>query len=286
MAVKLSIITVNLNNREGLQKTIDSVVSQTFTDYEYIIIDGGSTDGSVDIIKQYEDRITYWISEPDNGVYNAMNKGIIQAKGEYCNFLNSGDYYAENILNKVFCDNSNDDIIYGNCVHIINNLRKEIKFPATLTMLNFFHTSINHQSTFIKKKLFDVYGYYDETLENVSDWKFFLQTIILNNCSTKYLDSVIVYFDGTGISSTRYHISVKERECIQNEYIPRFVSDYILLKRLVNSDYYQIYEFLRSKKTIRFLFHLAKKIIKIIKLITKNQKKVNHENSNDKENCQ
>jgi len=84
--MKLSIITVNLNNAAGLQKTIESVITQTFTDYEYIIIDGGSTDGSVDVIKQHADKITYWVSEPDKGIYNAMNKGILQAKGEYCLF--------------------------------------------------------------------------------------------------------------------------------------------------------------------------------------------------------
>ena len=89
--MKLSIITVNLNNRDGLQKTIDSVVSQTFKDYEWIVIDGGSTDGSKELIEQYADHFTDWVSEPDKGIYNAMNKGIGMASGEYIQFLNSGD---------------------------------------------------------------------------------------------------------------------------------------------------------------------------------------------------
>ena len=88
--MKLSIITVNLNNRDGLQRTIDSVVSQTFTDYEWIVIDGGSTDGSRELIGQHQDRFAYWCSEPDKGIYNAMNKGIAHAKGEWLQFLNSG----------------------------------------------------------------------------------------------------------------------------------------------------------------------------------------------------
>ena len=96
MHPKLSIITVNLNNAAGLQKTIESVINQTFTDYEFIIIDGGSTDSSLEIIKQYANKITYWVSEPDNGIYNGMNKGIGQADGEYCFFLNSGDWMIEN----------------------------------------------------------------------------------------------------------------------------------------------------------------------------------------------
>ena len=87
----LSIITVNLNNCDGLQKTIDSVVGQTFTDYEWIVIDGGSMDGSRELIEQYADCLAYWCSEPDNGIYNAMNKGISRATGEWLLFLNSGD---------------------------------------------------------------------------------------------------------------------------------------------------------------------------------------------------
>ena len=86
--MKLSVITINFNNRDGLRKTIESVVNQTYKDFEYIVIDGGSTDGSVDVIKEYTDRIDYWVSEPDKGIYNAMNKGIDVAQGEYCLFLN------------------------------------------------------------------------------------------------------------------------------------------------------------------------------------------------------
>ncbi len=91
--MKLSIITVNLNNKDGLQKTIDSVISQTFKDFEWIVIDGGSTDGSKELIEKYSDYISYWVSEPDKGIYNAMNKGIKVAKGDYLEFLNSGDIF-------------------------------------------------------------------------------------------------------------------------------------------------------------------------------------------------
>jgi glycosyltransferase involved in cell wall biosynthesis len=89
--VKLSIITINKDNARGLEKTIQSVMGQTYNDFEYIVIDGASSDDSVDIIKRYADRMTYWVSEPDTGIYNAMNKGIRKAQGEYCLFLNSGD---------------------------------------------------------------------------------------------------------------------------------------------------------------------------------------------------
>ena len=113
-SVKLSIITVNLNNLEGLKRTYESVVCQTFTDYEWIVIDGGSTDGSREFIEQHQDKFAYWCSEPDKGIYNAMNKGIVRAKGEYLNFMNSGDCFAcEETLAGVFGRERTADILYG-----------------------------------------------------------------------------------------------------------------------------------------------------------------------------
>ena len=110
----LSIITINYNNLEGLKKTIESVCSQTYRDYEWIVIDGGSTDGSRELIEENKSHIHYWVSEPDNGIYHAMNKGIAQAKGDYCQFLNSGDYYiAPNTLQQVFSHDELADVNYG-----------------------------------------------------------------------------------------------------------------------------------------------------------------------------
>ena len=101
--MKLSIITVNFNDAEGLERTIKSVVSQTFCDYEFIIIDGGSTDGSIEVINKYESYIDYWASEPDGGIYPGMNKGLRQAKGEYLNFMNGGDcYHSPDVLQNIF----------------------------------------------------------------------------------------------------------------------------------------------------------------------------------------
>ena len=113
-SVKLSIITVNLNNLEGLKKTYESVVCQTFTDYEWLVIDGGSTDGSREFIEQHQNKFAYWCSEPDKGIYNAMNKGIVRAKGEYLNFMNSGDCFVKKeTLAGVFGEERKVDILYG-----------------------------------------------------------------------------------------------------------------------------------------------------------------------------
>ena len=113
----LSIITINYNNAAGLEKTIKSVISQTCKRYEFIIIDGGSKDGSKDIIEKYQDQITYWVSEPDNGIYNAMNKGVKVAKGEYCIFMNSGDIFVDNdVIRDVFNIGFSADIITGGII--------------------------------------------------------------------------------------------------------------------------------------------------------------------------
>lgn len=159
---KLSIITVNLNNQEGLNKTIESVIVQDFSDFEFIIIDGGSIDGSREIIEHYSDKINFWTSEPDSGVYQAMNKGIANAKGKYLLFLNSGDFLADQfVLKKVFSIENTADILAGKCnitkngkvVHITNP-------PEEITFGYLYNKGLNHQSTFIKKSLFDKYGLY------------------------------------------------------------------------------------------------------------------------------
>ena len=111
--MKLSIITINLNNADGLYRTINSVINQTYKNIEYIIIDGGSSDNSCDVIKKFEEHLTYWISENDNGIYEAMNKGIIKSTGDYIYILNSGDIlYSNNTIKNVFVNNSIIDNTY------------------------------------------------------------------------------------------------------------------------------------------------------------------------------
>ena len=123
--MKYSVITINYNNREGLKHTIDSVVCQTYTDFEFIIIDGGSTDGSVEIIREYEEHITYWVSEKDHGIYHAMNKGVAQAHGDYCIFMNSGDcFHSSYVLDSI--KEYQEDIICGKVIKG-NNTKTEKK---------------------------------------------------------------------------------------------------------------------------------------------------------------
>jgi Predicted glycosyltransferases len=245
--LKLSVITINLNNYSGLLKTIESVREQSFKDYEFIIIDGGSNDGSVELIKKNSDIITYWVSEPDHGIYNAMNKGILKATGEYCQFLNSGDYLSEkNILEKVFSCAESPDIMVGNTFMVYpDRIEKQesliSKKKNAVSLYDILTESICHQSVFIKRYLFDKYGLYDEKYKVISDWKFFAQTIGLAGVSVGYIDEYIVYFDMSGISSIE-ELHWSEYDKVYAEVVPRSISyDMEELKVLRFIKYYGVF---------------------------------------------
>ena len=205
--MKLSVITINYNNRDGLRKTVESVVNQTCRDFEYIIIDGGSTDGSVDVIKQYADRIDYWVSEPDKGIYNAMNKGIAVAHGEYLNFMNSGDcLHCMDTIADVLPLLVGKDFYVGDIVNESNGRRDVVKFPRDLSpktiVDQIVFRLIPHQASFIRKSLFKKFGNYREDLRIASDWYFFYRTLVMNGASIEPLCKTIAIFDTTGISCT------------------------------------------------------------------------------------
>ena len=194
----LSIISINLNNAFGLQKTIESVEQQNFYAYEHIIIDGGSNDESIQIISNYASRsshLSYWISEKDKGIYNAMNKGILQAKGEYLLFLNSGDYLEPNILSQIEQELTGEGIIYGDLYYISSEKKEKtlITFPdpplnASLVISRDFY--LPHPASLIKRQLFDN-ELYNEHYKIISDWDFWVKCIILKNCTTKHISMPI-----------------------------------------------------------------------------------------------
>lgn len=227
---KLSIITVNLNNATGLEKTMQSVFAQTFTDYEYIIIDGGSSDKSVEQIKKHQNKLVYWISEKDKGVYNAMNKGIVKATGDYLLFLNSGDYLVDAyVCERMLGEEDTDaDIIYGKTEMVFPDGHKEVReIPASWTVEYLIKTAPNHNSSFISKRLFDEYGLYDETLKIVADWAFFFKVVITGNATTAYKDvNVVVYrMDGISNQPEGLELMKNERARVINEKLPPAVRD-------------------------------------------------------------
>lgn len=229
--MKLSIITINLNNKAGLERTIQSVTSQTYQDIEYIVIDGGSTDGSVDIIKKNERKITYWISEKDKGIYNAMNKGILKANGEYCLFIDSGDFFIKStILDEMISYIDGEDILYGNgFFEAKNNTLDKLECPVKLTLGFFTMYCLLHPCTLIKRSLFIEYGLYNESNRIVSDGEFFINTTILNNVKTKLIPLDIAIAEDNGISrNTEFkEILEDERKKLFSNYFPGYVIDFM-----------------------------------------------------------
>lgn len=243
---RLSVITVNYNNAAGLEKTIGSVGSQTYDSIEFLIIDGGSKDGSKEIIDKYAAKLYYWISEPDKGIYHAMNKGINAATGDYCLFLNSGDiFYDRHVVKNALKNIDNEDIIYGNAVKIKPHYERLIKYSPKLTLYDFIkiEPALHHQASFIKKNLFDKYGQYDESIKIIADWEFFFRTIILNRAKTKYIDQTICVFEGTGLSNS-LPVGNKmriEANLWRDNYLKMHFPDYIL------DDYKKLDYFLSCK---------------------------------------
>ena len=215
-----SIITINRNNSAGLRQTMESVVAQQNCDMEYVVVDGASTDGSVEVIKQYAalPRLK-WVSEPDSGIYNAMNKGISMSEGDYIVFVNSGDTLVSpsvmQRLTQALAETGRPAILYGNIIKVWPDGRtlkgKGRKDP--FTMFSFYRGTLDHPGTCIRRDLYDTYGMMDETMKICSDWAWFMKAIVFGEEKPVYADIDTVYFDMTGISES----SGKVRERLRNE---------------------------------------------------------------------
>lgn len=257
--MRLSIITINRNNAAGLRKTMESVFMQTYRDIEYIVIDGGSTDSSVEVIKDYVNQLKIedrklkidWISEPDKGVYNAMNKGIKRATGEYVYILNSGDCVAAPntiermvaVLNSLNANSlnitENVPILLGNIVRVYENNKEYAPLPRVrdnrgiddrltprpmdVSMLTFYSGTVPQDAAFVRRELFEKYGYFDESLKICADWKLYLNMIALGGIRPMHVDIDVVLFDMSGISNTNNELRLAERRAYLEEVLPSSV---------------------------------------------------------------
>lgn len=273
--MKLSIITINRNNAAGLEKTLKSVATQTCKDFEHVIIDGASTDNSVDVIKKYESSLSTlktthpvkWISEPDKGIYNAMNKGIRMASGEYIQILNSGDsLFDEHVVERMLAaleEKKYPEILYGNMIKQWPDGRTlcDRCGNGRLSMLSFYHGTLNHNSAYIRRSLFERFGYYDEDLKIVSDWEWYLKAIPLGGVQPVYVNLDVTFFDMTGVSeSNTAYWKVERRPVLEREVPPmiladydRYASDMYLVDRLKKHHLYGVVRFME-----RVLFKLEK----------------------------
>lgn len=244
---RLSIITINYNNFQGLQKTLESVGCQTCTEFEHIIIDGGSTDGSKEIIEEYAKSASYnvnWVSEKDSGIYNAMNKGIKCAKGEYIQILNSGDCLAspdvvERMLKELKTQNSNRpapiSIFYGNMIKDFGGGKLSIDTCGSFnytpeSFLYFYNGTLNHDCAYIRRDLFDKYGYYNEQMKICSDWEWYVRAIVIGGEETVYTNIDVTIFDMNGISESgganKELIKKERREHLESILYPSVLKDY------------------------------------------------------------
>jgi glycosyltransferase involved in cell wall biosynthesis len=252
--MKLSIITINLNNSVGLQHTIESVVNQIFTDFEYLVVDGKSTDGSVDAIRVYQEKIAYWISEPDTGIYNAMNKAIKLAQGKYCLFLNSGDcLYNENVLKDCFDTEFSEDFAYGYQLikkdgEFVEDLCLDVPYISFSTLKK---AHIPHQCTFIKRELFDKLGLYNEGNKIISDWEFLMRGLFVYGCSIKRIPVKMTIYDTSGISTAEEFkkYQLEERRKFLIEQFPLFMTDYDYYDGFMNKWYVRIIRKLKDIKS-------------------------------------
>lgn len=259
--MKLSIITINYNNAEGLRKTLASVSAQTYSDIEQIIVDAASTDGSVDIIKEYAQACTYpvvWSSEPDGGVYAGMNRGVKKATGDFVWILNSGDCavdpdVVERMMTVLTQGKSGIDILLGNIIHVYPGGKKIVESrksraksrepqPIDVSMLTFYSGTVPHDAAFVKRELFEQYGYFDEKMKICADWKLYLDMIALGGVQPWYIDIDMVLFDMSGISNTNNELRLAERRAYLEHVLPVSVlKDY-------DSYAFPIHQYQRLKK--------------------------------------
>lgn len=226
---KISIITVSFNAVSTIEKTICSVLTQTYSNIEYIIIDGGSTDGTVDIIKKYVDKISYWVSEQDKGIYDAMNKGIARTNGEYIGIINADDWYELDAVEKItLLLGGKPNVIYGNMIYE--------KSPIVLAKPNFRLSSLRdqmilfHPSIFVRSDMYIKYGMFDIQYRISADWDLMLR-LYENKCSFCYCDELISHFRVNGISSNFNLTQLIER--IKLRYLHKNYSIYPIIKDLI-----------------------------------------------------
>ncbi len=242
-----SIITVNLNNKEGLEKTIQSVITQTSNDIEYIVIDGASQDGSVEVINQYRDQIDRWVSEPDSGVYHAMNKGIDKASGEYLLFLNSGDrFYQTDVIEKMLPE-LHQDLVYGDMMLDYGTREEPITYADKLTVSYLFDWYIPHPASFIRKSLFDKMGKYEEQYPVCADWAFAMRALCHYGASYRHVKQIVTRFDMNGMSANPDNFPAirEERNGFLNTHFSLYLDDMAELKKLRRIPNSRTYRFFR-----------------------------------------
>ena len=219
--VLVSVITVCLNARETIEATVASVLAQTYRNIEYIVVDGASTDGTSEWLYEHRSLVSCLISEPDNGLYNAMNKALSVFRGNLVCFLNAGDIFASpTVVQSVvesFSQSSHTMMVYGDWLAKTNYDIVQVNQPNVLTRWELWRKAVCHQSVFARREVFEQVGRFDETLSICADWDWMIRVVILHKVVTKYIPLNICIFERGGISSSRIRL-VQDRSIIRNRY--------------------------------------------------------------------
>ena len=213
---KISIITVAFNSAKTIKGTIESIISQDYNNIEYLIIDGGSTDGTLDIVKSYAEHVKYYVSEPDNGIYDAMNKGIKAATGDVIGILNSDDFYPNSfVLSNVakLFQKYSCDAVYGDLVYVkandINKIKRYWQAGEYSTSKIKNGWMLPHPTFFVKKKIYTRYGLYDTDLKSAADYEMILKLLYKHNISVHYLPMILVNMRMGGESNKSFWNRIK-----------------------------------------------------------------------------
>ena len=259
--MRLTIITINYNNREGLARTIASVRNQTFNDYEWIVIDGGSTDGSCDLIEDNKELFAYWCSEPDKGIYDAINKGIAHASGQYISCMNSGDeYFSSDTLQKVFAAPLSSDIVYGDWYQVYPDRKVLCSMPYPLDFSIFYYHNICHQAMFVRTAALQEKGF-DQSYGPVADYARWME-MLFSGATFQKIDTIVCCYDMTGVSS-QGEAGNDECQRIRCEIIPEWLRP--AMQRLnqfeISRDHLCLLHIQKRGGLLRFVTHNWLKLI-------------------------
>ena len=236
LQLKVSIITVVYNGIAHLEQTIKSVINQTYTNIEYIIIDGGSTDGTVELLKKYDERIEYWVSEKDEGIYDAMNKGIAKATGEIVGLINADDWYEVDAVAQVVETflNSHADIVHG-AMNIVKENGNSFTKKVALDLSHFKKGMLlNHPTTFVKRDVYEIYGSFNTQYKIVADWELML-CLWLTGLSFVGIESTLANFRMGGVSSEHLKKSLMEKHQVRKAHDLIKIADWYYLYDRVKS---------------------------------------------------
>lgn len=247
----VSIVTIVYNGANYLEQTIQSVLQQTYPRTEYIIIDGGSRDGSIEIIEQYKDSLAYWISEPDRGVSDAYNKGIRQAKGEIIGLINADDWYEPGTIEKIVKAFVNADVVYGDMRYWKND-EKDMIVEGNHRYLP-YEMSVNHPTVFVKSECYKEHGLFETDYNYAMDYDLVLR-LKLKGCVFVHVPEVLANMRWGGLSDRQWYKACKEAQRIKNRQLPQktFLNTLFFYKQVGSIKLARLLSGMHLDKIVRF----------------------------------